>query len=465
MASFTRNEALGLLFHDSGSEFDSENEQSMDEIPNNLSDESCDEMDQTTGHIASDNSNEVDPNIDYNQHSTFAWEYYSYIDPFESDWLQDYTERHGILVDTADFQPVDYFYQFFPEEAFQLIAAKTNRYADQFFDTPVDLPPSLRFHSWSETNVDEMKAFVALQIAMGLCNKPAISDYGNTYWLTSINFGEVMPRNRFELLQIFLHFNDVTNQVAKGVEGYNPLFKIQPLFDICHPLYEKVYQPKKCLSIDESMIKFKGRIFFRQYLPKKPTKWGINAFLLCESETGYCLKSSIYTGKSAFEMPSESLLSEHVVSSLLEGYENKRHTVFMVNFYSSPSLYAELESKQIGACGTVNCNRRKMPKELLQKNIKLSKGDDPVFMRSGNMVACAWHDTKRLTMLSTVDTNLTIDKEVRTKRSEGGHKRTIDKPVAVERYNQNMAGVDRFEQIVGLTYQYPLKLTSTLIKV
>ena len=97
-----------------------------------------------------------------------------------------------------------------------------------------------------------------------------------------------------------------------------------------------------------------------------------------------------------------------------------------------------------------------MPKELLQKNIKLSKGDDPVFMRSGNMVACAWHDTKHLTMLSTVDTNLTIDKEVRTKRSEGGHKRTIEKPVAVERYNQNMAGVDRFDQIVG-TYQYPHK--------
>ena len=244
MASFTRNEALDLLFHDSGSEFDSENEQSRDEISNNSGDESCDEMDQTTGHIASDNSNEVDPNVDYNQHSTFAWEYYSYIDPFESDWLQDYTERQGILVDTADFEPVDYFYQFFPEEAFQLIAAETNRYADQFFDTPVDLPPSSRFHSWSETNVDEMKAFVALQIAMGLCNKPAISDYWNTHWLTSINFGEVMPRNRFELLQTFLHFNDVTNQVAKGVEGYNPLFKIQPLFDICHPLYESVSAQK-----------------------------------------------------------------------------------------------------------------------------------------------------------------------------------------------------------------------------
>ena len=74
--------------------------------------------------------------------------------------------------------------------------------------------------------------------------------------------------------------------------------------------------------------------------------------------------------------------------------------------------------------------------------MKLSKGDDPVFMRCRKMVACAWHDTKRLTMLSTVDTNLTNDKDIRTKGNEYGHKRTIEKPVAVERYNQNMAGVD-----------------------
>ena len=98
-----------------------------------------------------------------------------------------------------------------------------------------------------------------------------------------------MTRNRFELLQTFLHFNNTANQVPKGEDGYNPLFKIQPLLDICNPPYEKVYQPKMCLSIDESMIKFKGHVFFRQYLLKKPTKWGIKAILLRESESGYCL--------------------------------------------------------------------------------------------------------------------------------------------------------------------------------
>ena len=38
-----------------------------------------------------------------------------------------------------------------------------------------------------------------------------------------------------------------------------------------------------------------------------------------------------------------------------------------------------------------------------------------------NMVACAWHDTKRLTMVSNVDTNLSTDKEIRSEEHPSGH--------------------------------------------
>lgn len=127
----------------------------------------------------------------------------------------------------------------------------------------------------------------------------------------------------------------------------------------------------------------------------------------------------------------------------------------MDNFYSSPTLFKKLENKHIGACGTVKFNREGMPKELNPKNLKLKKGDDPVFMRKGNLVACAWHDTKRLTLLSTVDTNLTIDKRIRSKGEQGGY-REVDKPVMAERYNNCMAGVDRLDQKLG-SYQYPHK--------
>ena len=41
------------------------------------------------------------------------------------------------------------------------------------------------------------------------------------------------------------------------------------------------------LSIDESMITYKGRHEPKQYLPTKFTKWGFKIFLLYESDTDY----------------------------------------------------------------------------------------------------------------------------------------------------------------------------------
>ncbi len=50
---------------------------------------------------------------------------------------------------------------------------------------------------------------------------------------------------------------------------------------------KEIYTPGKCVSVDESMIGTRGRLSFLQYLPKKPTKWGIKVWVCSESKTGY----------------------------------------------------------------------------------------------------------------------------------------------------------------------------------
>src|SRR5206468_3056632 len=87
--------------------------------------------------------------------------------------------------------------------------------------------------------------------------------------------------------------------------------------------------------------------------------------------------------------------------------------------------------------------------------LRLRKGDDPVFARTGDLVACAWHDTKRVHFISTFHTNLTIDKRIRDKSSVTGY-RTVEKPALAEVYNQHMSGVDILDQKLG-TYMYPHK--------
>ena len=44
------------------------------------------------------------------------------------------------------------------------------------------------------------------------------------------------------------------------------------------------------------MVSFKGRIWFIQYMPKKPTKWGMKAFVLADAISGYTYNWILYTG-------------------------------------------------------------------------------------------------------------------------------------------------------------------------
>ena len=383
----------------------------------------------------------------------FDWHEYPDIDPWDSSWLPNFQRQRGVLVDTTDFQPVNYFQLFFPDSVFTLMSTETNRYAQQFFDSVDRLPPSSRFHKWKPTTPGELKGFVALQIEMGLDWRYRVSEHWSTRSLSPGGFGDVMSRDRYLLLQSFLHFSDSTLQPKKGDPNYNPLYKIQPVLDLTLPTYAQVYQPGRDLSVDESMIKYKGRLAFRQYMPAKPTKYGIKDFVLAEADTGYCLKFMTYTGKYLFPRKDIPLTSQ-VVLDLLRGYEHKGHIVYMDNFYTSPELFYTLETLSIGACGTARTNRKHMPPDLKPEALKLKRGDDPVFMRAGNLVGCGWQDVKRVTCLSTAHTNNTCEKTIRQKDNPEG--RLLDKPVMVEEYNAKMSGVDRLDQMLG-SYAYSHK--------
>ena len=52
------------------------------------------------------------------------------------------------------------------------------------------------------------------------------------------------------------------------------------------------------MSVDESMVKFYGRTLLKQYMPRKPIRFGIKLWALC-TITGYLLHFEIYCGKEA----------------------------------------------------------------------------------------------------------------------------------------------------------------------
>jgi hypothetical protein len=75
-------------------------------------------------------------------------------------------------------------------------------------------------------------------------------------------------------------------EIDREAENYDRLWKIRTIFDTLNDAYEKYYNPSEHLAVDEITVKFKGRVFFREYIPKKHTRFGIKIFKLCDA-TGY----------------------------------------------------------------------------------------------------------------------------------------------------------------------------------
>lgn len=111
---------------------------------------------------------------------------------------------------------------------------------------------------------------------MGLVRQCSIQDYWGKYWITqSPNLNNTMPRNHFHMVNSFLHFANNENSMECDADRYDPLFKIRPVFRNSEERFSALYIPDQHLGVDEMMVRWKGKMGFKQYMPQEPVKWGI----------------------------------------------------------------------------------------------------------------------------------------------------------------------------------------------
>lgn len=153
-----------------------------------------------------------------------------------------------------------------------------------------------------------------------------------------------------------------------------------------------MYSPKAELTIDKSLVKYRGRVAFRQYMPAKPIKWGIKVWALYKATTGYLLRFQIYTGH--VNGRPKVRLADRVVKDLVQGLH---HHVYMDNFYSNPQLFHELRVFGTYSCGSVRKNRKGIPKELVEDKMQRHQYK---LAQKNLLTFCAWQDTKPVLFLS-----------------------------------------------------------------
>ena len=158
------------------------------------------------------------------------------------------------------------------------------------------------------------------------------------------------------------------------------------------------------LPFDESVISFKGRVSFRQYLKGKPHPWGIKAYVLSDSKTSYLQRVCVYYGREIELIDREDLgQTSRVVLTLIEPLKHKGYDLYIDRYYSSPVLAIELSKIGISVTGTVQSNRKGIPKAVTQGR-KEPAGTVHAYRSNdgkGDLLVLTWIDKRKIIMLST----------------------------------------------------------------
>ena len=250
-----------------------------------------------------------------------------------------FSEESGPKCDFFDdcSTPTDFFLRLWNRKLLDQIVEQTNLYSQQ----KIDKLASAKI--FKTLTVTELLGFLGINIIMSYHTVPDMK----MYWESSDDVQvpaicKSMSRNRFCQIRRFIHLND-NHAIPEGCK--DKLFKIRPLIEKLNIQFSGAWNEAEALSVDESMILFKGRSSMKQYNPMKPIKRGYKIWCIaCMS--GYIYRFEIYQGKKEEASVQAQLgLGGRVVVELTAPLASKHHMVYFDNYFTSIELLYYLKKK------------------------------------------------------------------------------------------------------------------------
>ena len=209
-------------------------------------------------------------------------------------------------------------------------------------------------------------------IVMGLIRKLNVTKYWS--WNPIIStpfFRKYMGRIHFEHILSNIHLSDNT------IASTDPLVKLKPFIDMCERNFLHVYKINKNISVDDASSKWKGWFSHKVYNPRKPLKFHIKLYQVCEADSGCVIAFEVYVGKANSTCIQKSKPIDTMVKNttkLMLGLLEKGQLLDKGynNYYASAELLFECFYRQTFGMGTVRGNRKNMPNTVI--GAKLKKG-------------------------------------------------------------------------------------------
>jgi hypothetical protein len=320
---------------------------------------------------------------------------------------------------------LDSFFLIFSMEMERTILFETNRQATK-----------ISGETWQEIDTDEMLAFLGLILLRGVYK--ASGESVDELWSKEHGrqiFSQTMPLSRFKAIRRHLRFDNPDTRTARLAR--DKLAAVRLLIDGFVINSQCALVPNESVTVDEQLYPYRGRCPFTQYMPSKPSKYGLKFWLLCDSTHYFCYNLHLYIGKE--DRPKDVGLGEHVVLELARFLFGSGRNITTDNFFTSLALARQLKSKQLTLVGTVRNNRREVPKSLTDYHHRELYSSTFVFTEADRILLVSYKakPSKIILLLSSQhqDASVSVEKKM--------------KPKVIEYYNHTKGGVDALDERVG----------------
>lgn len=339
----------------------------------------------------------------------------------------NFSKTSGLKVEVTD-TPISYFEALCTEPLLQLLVTNTNTYGAN--EVATCTVPKSRKMLWKPTSCAELKLFLGLLFHMGFIKMNRICDYWKKdLFFNQAVFTKCMTRNRFLniLRMLCVHVGQTMSSYAK----------VKSIIDFFNNRISEIYYPTKNITIDESMMLWRGRLGFRQYMKGKRHKYGLKFYALAD-QLGVIMKLHLYGGASDVLVGGTNHVKK-VVNHLMAAYINVGHHLFIDNFYTSVDLTEQLYTTNTYCTGTMRENRKNNPANVVKA--KLKKGELCI-QHKNNICFIKWKDQRDVLAISSK-----YNGELLPITNRRGQIKI--KPHMVIEYNKNMKGIDRHDQMMA----------------
>lgn len=342
---------------------------------------------------------------------------------------------------TKNLNEKETFKSIMSPEICNIILRETNRKASkivqdynnqlvQKYPVTSQRPPEKKYVPFVDYELD---AFFGILIILGVhrSNKEFLHDLWKTDAIPLVRAS--MPRERFKFLLRCIRFdNDNTREERAQSDKAAP---IRDIWIMLNANLQKCYQPKQCITVDEQLFPFRGRTKFTQYIPSKPSKYGIKVFWACDASNAYPLQGQMYTGKPVGG-DRQINVGEKIVLELVKRYKNSGRNVTTDNFFTSLNLQRALNSWNMTLVGTLRRNKRFLPPTMQPSKDRALLSTNFAFRDDVTICSYVPKKKKSVILLSSMHMLPVVDETPKAK------------PEIINYYNHTKGGVDTMDKLL-----------------